>query len=88
MAQILKYIPGKAQDLRAYFLTLSYWLAGSESNVEQMVRMLIDRYASGPRAALRGTVPAEAPVIYPDVGHEPSALARCKSTSILSISLN
>ena len=68
LPQILKYIPGKAQDLRAYFLTLSYWLAGSESNVEQMVRMLIDRYASGPRAALRGTVPAEAPVIYPDVG--------------------
>ncbi|MEE3110203.1 MAG: cobaltochelatase subunit CobN, partial [Pseudomonadota bacterium] len=47
---------------------LSYWLAGSESNVEQMVRMLVDRYASGPRAALRGTVPAEPPVIYPDVG--------------------
>ncbi|MFZ8890296.1 MAG: DUF3479 domain-containing protein, partial [Pseudomonadales bacterium] len=68
LPQILKYIPGKAQDLRAYFLTLSYWLAGSESNVEQMVRMLIDRYARGPRAALRGTVPAEAPVIYPDVG--------------------
>ena len=68
LPQILKYIPGKAQDLRAYFLTLSYWLAGSESNVEQMVRMLVDRYASGPRAVLRGTVPAEAPVIYPDVG--------------------
>ena len=55
LPQILKYIPGKAQDLRASSL-LSYWLAGSESNVEQMVRMLVDRYASGPRAALRGTV--------------------------------
>ena len=80
LPQILKYIPGKAQDLRAYFLTLSYWLAGSESNVEQMVRMLVDRYASGPRAALRGTVPAEPPVTYPDVGlyhpTPPVALAR------------
>lgn len=68
LPQILKYIPGKAQDLRAYFLTLAYWLAGSETNVEQLVRMLVDRYAAGPRQSLRGKVPAEAPKIYPEVG--------------------
>jgi magnesium chelatase subunit H len=24
-----RFIPGAAQDVRAYFLTLQYWLAGS-----------------------------------------------------------
>ena len=26
--KILRFIPGPAQDVRAYFLTLQYWLAG------------------------------------------------------------
>jgi len=39
--------------VRAYFLTLQYWLAGSEDNIVNMVRFLVDRYASGPRAVLR-----------------------------------
>jgi magnesium chelatase subunit H len=65
--QILKYIPGAAQDVRAYFLTLQYWLAGSEENVVNMVRFLIDRYADGPRRHLRGTLPAALPAHYPEV---------------------
>ena len=48
--QILRFIPGTAQDVRAYFLTLQYWLAGSEDNVVNLVRFLVDRYADGPRA--------------------------------------
>src|SRR5271165_6080399 len=28
--RILRFIPGPAQDVRAYFLTLQYWLAGSD----------------------------------------------------------
>jgi magnesium chelatase subunit H len=28
--RILRFIPGPAQDVRAYFLTLQYWLAGSK----------------------------------------------------------
>ena len=40
--------------MRAYFLTLQYWLAGSEENIGNLVRMLVDRYAGGPREALRG----------------------------------
>ncbi len=56
--QILRFIPGTAQDVRAYFLTLQYWLAGSEANVANMVEFLVDRYADGPRAALRGTLKA------------------------------
>jgi magnesium chelatase subunit H len=34
LPRILKFIPGKAQDLRAYFLCMQYWLAGSDDNVE------------------------------------------------------
>ena len=52
LPQILRFIPGPAQDVRAYFLTLQYWLAGSEENVVNMVRFLIDRYADGPRRSL------------------------------------
>ncbi len=68
LPQILRFIPGTAQDLRAYFLTLQYWLAGSDENVTNLVRFLIDRYAAGPRAALRGRVKAAPPAEYPEVG--------------------
>jgi magnesium chelatase subunit H len=66
--QILRFIPGTAQDVRAYFLTLQYWLGGSDDNVGNMVRFLISRYADGPRRTLRGVVKAAAPIEYPDVG--------------------
>ncbi|MGJ4952789.1 magnesium chelatase subunit H [Bradyrhizobium sp. HKCCYLS20291] len=68
MPRLLRYIPGTAQDLRAYFLTLQYWLAGSEQNFANMVRFLVGRYADGPRASLRGKLSAAEPVTYPDVG--------------------
>ena len=51
LPQILRFIPGTAQDVRAYFLTLQYWLAGSDDNVANMVRFLVDRYADGRAAA-------------------------------------
>jgi magnesium chelatase subunit H len=68
LPKLLKFIPGTAQDVRAYFLTLQYWLAGSDENVVAMVRALIDRYASGERAYRRGITKAEAPIEYPEVG--------------------
>ncbi|MDG5487733.1 magnesium chelatase subunit H [Sphingomonas sp. BGYR3] len=68
LPKILRYIPGPAQDVRHYFLTMQYWLAGSDDNLIDMVRGLIDRYASGPRAALKGRMPAKPPREYPDVG--------------------
>ena len=68
LPKILRFIPGPAQDVRHYFLTLQYWLAGSDDNVVDMIRGLIDRYASGERAALRGKLPAQAPRHYPEVG--------------------
>ena len=68
LPKILRFIPGTAQDVRAYFLTLQYWLAGSEANVANMVQFLVDRYAAGPRQVLRGISRPQAPAEYPEVG--------------------
>ncbi len=68
LPQILRFIPGTAQDVRAYFLAMQYWLAGSQDNVVNLVRLLVDRYADGPRRGLRGKVPASPPVDYPETG--------------------
>jgi magnesium chelatase subunit H len=77
LPKILRYIPGKAQDLRAYFLTLQYWLSGSQDNISAMVRFLVDRYSDGPRRGWRGRVAASAPRDYPDVGlYHPRARGR------------
>ncbi len=68
LPKILRFVPGTAQDVRAYFLTLQYWLAGSEANVANMVQFLVDRYADGPRRSLRGIAKTQGPVEYPEVG--------------------
>ena len=68
LPQLLRFIPGTAQDVRSYFITLQYWLGGSDDNVLNMVRHLVDRGADGPRKSLRGKVKVEAPVDYPEVG--------------------
>ncbi|NVN84804.1 MAG: magnesium chelatase subunit H [Rhodopseudomonas sp.] len=68
LPKLLRFIPGTAQDMRAYFLTLQYWLGGSEQNIANMVRLLVDRYADGPRKGLRGIAKAEPPVEYADIG--------------------
>lgn len=68
LPQILRFIPGTAQDVRAYFLALQYWLAGSEENIANLVRLLVDRYADGPRRGLRGTLKVGKPVDYPETG--------------------
>jgi magnesium chelatase subunit H len=64
LPKILRFIPGTAQDVRAYFITLQYWLAGSDDNVVNMIRALVNRYASPEK---RGSL-AAAPVEYPEVG--------------------
>ncbi|SDG69649.1 magnesium chelatase subunit H [Roseospirillum parvum] len=68
LPRILRLVPGKAQDVRAYFLTLQYWLAGSDENIANMVRFLVGRYSSGDRAALKGAVKAAPAIEYPEVG--------------------
>jgi magnesium chelatase subunit H len=89
LPKILRFIPGTAQDLRIYFLGLQYWLAGSAANIESLIAMMITRYATGPRAALRtGKAPA-APIEYPETGlyhpragakitTDPAAIPGCK----------
>ena len=81
LPKLLKWVPGTAQDVRAYFLTLQYWLAGSDDNAFAMVRALVDRYAAGPRAALRGSFKAELPREYPEVGvYHPDLPARMSAS--------
>jgi len=66
--QVLRFIPGTAQDLRAYFLSLQYWLGGSQENLFNLMSYLINRYAAGARASLRENAKAIDPVAYPDLG--------------------
>ncbi|MEM1029581.1 MAG: magnesium chelatase subunit H [Myxococcota bacterium] len=66
--RLLKYVPGTAQDLRTYLLTLAYWTSGSTENLADLIRMLVRRYADGPRRALRDIAAAAPPRAYPDTG--------------------
>ena len=68
LPRLLRFIPGTAQDVRAYFLTLQYWLAGSETNLARMMAFLINRYASDAHAAVRDALTYEPPIEYPDTG--------------------
>ncbi|MEM1113987.1 MAG: magnesium chelatase subunit H [Pseudomonadota bacterium] len=68
LPRILRFIPGTAQDVRAYFLTLQYWLAGSEENLRNMVLFLADRYGQGERAGACASIKIGAPIDYPEVG--------------------
>jgi magnesium chelatase subunit H len=73
LPKLLRFIPGAAQDMRAYFLALQYWLAGSEANIASLVRLLVDRYAKAPHAAVH----AAAPIEYPEIGlYHPALRAR------------
>ena len=74
LPKILKYIPGKAQDLRAWFLVMQYWLGGTDDNIEAMLRFLISRYSHVD--SWQG-VSAEPPREYPNVGvYHPSLKGR------------
>ncbi len=68
LPRILRFIPGSAQDVRAYFLCMQYWLASSDENLTNMIRLLVNRYAAGPREVLRGTLKVAPPVEYPETG--------------------
>ena len=63
LPKILRFIPGTAQDVRAYFLGMGYLLAGSAENMEGLIRHLVARYAPD-----RGLGEGAEPVHYPDVG--------------------
>ena len=42
-AGLWQFIPGTAQDVRAYFMTMQYWLGGSDENMLNLVRHVVDR---------------------------------------------
>ncbi|MED5532315.1 MAG: cobaltochelatase subunit CobN [Pseudomonadota bacterium] len=74
LPKILKFIPGKAQDVRSYFLTMLYWLGGSDDNVESMVIYLSEKYG-GIKAI--GDKSAKPPIEYPETGlYHPSLKTR------------
>lgn len=65
LPQFLRFLPGTAQDLRLYFLTMQYWLLGSDINIANMIRMLVQRYVDCDDAR---ALKVEAPVDYPEIG--------------------
>lgn len=68
LPKLLKYVPGTAQDLRVYFIILQCWLAGSEVNISNMIRLLIKRYSGDQRVALRDQVVEQELIEYPENG--------------------
>jgi len=77
LPKVLKFIPGTAQDVRAYFLVMQYWLSGSEDNLRSLIALLISRYAAGPREVFRERVTATSPIEYPETGlYHPSLKER------------
>ncbi len=82
LPKILRFIPGTAQDMRAWFLSMQYWLGGSDDNIEAMVRFLVARYS--PNRDWKA-VRAAAPVEYPEVGlYHPDLPARiCTDAALL-----
>lgn len=65
---ILKFVPGPAQDVRVYLLSIQYWLAGTSENIANLIRLHVQKYADGPRKVLRKAVDAAPPKQYPEVG--------------------
>ena len=77
LPKILKFVPGKAQDLRAWFLSMQYWLGGSDDNIEQMIRFLVSRYSTD---AAWNQIEAALPIDYPNVGlYHPDLAGRVTS---------
>ncbi|MEL6282308.1 MAG: magnesium chelatase subunit H [Pseudomonadota bacterium] len=82
LPRILRFIPGKAQDLRAYFLTMQYWLGGSDDNVQAMIQYLVSRYSERDGFA---SVEAPAPVEYPETGLYHPGLASRMTTDLAEL---
>lgn len=83
--KLLRFVPGTAQDVRAYFLTLQYWFAGSRENIAGLVRFLVSRYAAPGRLGGR-RLEAPPPVEYPETGvYHPAIRGHRMSTEFLHL---
>ena len=79
--KMLKYVPGTAQDVRAYYIMLQYWLAGSSENLTSAVRYFISRYAKAKTDIREIAAPEE----YPEVGlYHPDVAGRV-ATSVAQL---
>lgn len=80
LPKVLRFIPGTAQDLRAYFLCLQYWIGGSEDNMLNLALYVASRYGVGDDAKNRAVFAKlnfDAPIEYPEVGvYHPRAKPR------------
>ncbi|MEI7555230.1 magnesium chelatase subunit H [Candidatus Chlorohelix sp.] len=62
LPNILKLLPGQAQDVRAYLMIMLYWVNSSPENLEEFFKFAIDHYIpsyKGPK------LKSKDPVIYP-----------------------
>ena len=83
LPKLLRFVPGPAQDVRTWLLCMSYWLGATDANLSSMIAMLINRYAQGPRAALKGALDVAAVEEYPETGvYHPTLSNRGMSASI------
>lgn len=84
--KLLKYVPGTAQDVRAYYLMLQYWLAGSPENIANMLRYFVARYAKGDRAVGSATSsPIAPPREYPETGLYHPDIDGCVTTELAAL---
>ncbi len=82
LPRILRFIPGTAQDVRAYFMAMQYWLSGSEENIRNLIALLVSRYARDERADFIPLLQVKDPVEYPEVGvYHPSLKNRVADTA-------
>jgi len=88
LPKILRFIPGTAQDVRAYFLCMQYWLSGSDANIAAMVAFLINRYADAERRYLRGSLNPPLPIEYPEVGLYHHGLANRVTDKLIKLPVN
>jgi magnesium chelatase subunit H len=66
---MLRFIPGTAQDVRAYFLTHAVLAGRAPTRTSSTwCGILVDRYADGPRRGAARGAGAAAPVEYPELG--------------------
>ena len=88
LPKLLRFIPGTAQDVRNYFLTLQYRIAASDENIANMVRLLVSKYCRQELRAQHGKIAVKAPVEYPDTGIYHPEFGGKVSTKITDLKLN
>jgi len=70
LPKVLKYLPGdKANDARAFMMSLQYWLGGSPENIEALLLNLAKGYVTEIKDGnLLGETEVKDPVVIPDMG--------------------